>query len=102
MHTMLEQHHAELGRLCAVHGVRRLAVFGSAARGDFDPERSDVDFYVEFADTHSPGYADRYLDFALAVERLLGRPVDLVTARSLANPYFERSLRADEVELYAA
>lgn len=102
MHPSLEKQRAELGRLCFLHGVRRLAVFGSAVRADFDPERSDVDLYVEFVDTRSPGYADRYLDFALAVERLLGRPVDLVTPRSLANPYFKRSLRAAQVELYAA
>jgi predicted nucleotidyltransferase len=102
MHVLLEQHHTELSRLCALYGVRRLAVFGSAARSDFDPDRSDVDLYVEFSDTSTPGYSDRYLDFALAVEQLLGRPVDLVTPRSLANPYFERSLRADQVELYAA
>jgi predicted nucleotidyltransferase len=63
---------------------------------------SDIDFFVEFSDTLSPGYSDRYLNFALAVEHLLGRPVDLVTPRALANPYFTRALRADQKEIYAA
>jgi predicted nucleotidyltransferase len=38
----------ELRALCRRFHVRRLDLFGSAARGDFDPERSDVDFLVEF------------------------------------------------------
>ena len=38
----------ELADLCRRFGVRRLDLFGSAARGDFDPERSDLDFLVEF------------------------------------------------------
>ena len=96
------EHRDELGRLCVLYGVRRLSVFGSAARGDFDPFKSDIDFFVEFSDTLSPGYSDRYLNFALAVEHLLGRPVDLVTPRALANPYFTRALRADQKEIYAA
>lgn len=102
MVALLEQHREELARLCVQHGVLHLAVFGSAARKDFDPTTSDVDLYVEFGDTRSPGYSDRYLDFAVAVERLLGRPVDLVTPRALANPHFKRALQADQVELYAA
>jgi uncharacterized protein len=63
---------------------------------------SDVDLLVKFSAPLSPGYADRYLDFALAVEKLLGRRVDLITTRSIANPIFEQSLARDMVELYAA
>ena len=33
---------------CRRLNVKRLEVFGSAARGDFDPEKSDIDFLVEF------------------------------------------------------
>jgi len=43
MHTLIEQHRAEIADLCRRHGVRQLAVFGSAARGmDFDPASSDA------------------------------------------------------------
>jgi predicted nucleotidyltransferase len=41
-------HREELRVLCRRFHVRRLDLFGSAARGDFDPERSDVDLLVEF------------------------------------------------------
>ena len=42
----------ELRAVCRRFHVRRLDLFGSAARGDFDPQRSDVDFLVEFDRTH--------------------------------------------------
>jgi predicted nucleotidyltransferase len=98
----LEVHRANLAVLCRRFKVRRLALFGSAARTDFDSARSDVDLLVEFEDAHSPGYADRYLDFALEAEILLGRRVDLVTVRSVVSPVFKQRIEADTVELYAA
>ena len=77
-----------------------MELFGSAATGAFDPERSDVDFLVAFSDTRSPGYADRYRDFAEALEAVLGRPVDLVTERSVRNSVFRRELEATRLPLY--
>jgi predicted nucleotidyltransferase len=46
MLLLIEQHRREIESLCARHGVRRLELFGSAARGQFDPAKSDVDFLV--------------------------------------------------------
>lgn len=101
MHSVVQNRSEELAGLCRKYRVESLVLFGSAARGDFDPERSDVDLLVEFATPLSPGYADRYLDFALAVEKLLGCRVDLITRRSITNPIFKRSIDRDMVELYA-
>ncbi len=68
-----------LAELCRRYGVKRLEVFGSAARGtDFDPDRSDVDFLVEFEQGGDLTPRDRFLGLAEALERLMGRPVDLV------------------------
>ena len=36
-----------LTAFCQEHGIRRLAVFGSALRDDFGPD-SDIDLLVEF------------------------------------------------------
>ena len=102
VHPIVEHHRAELVELCRRFHVNRLVLFGSAARDDFNPDLSDVDLIVEFKDPFRPGYADRYLDFALAAEKLLGRPVDLITPRSIVYPFFAEKLRRDEVELYAA
>ena len=43
-------------RACRQFGVRRLRVFGSAARGDFQPEWSDLDFIAQFSWTGYAGY----------------------------------------------
>ena len=45
MHAAIADKREELMDLCRLHGVTRLEVFGSAARGaDFDPKSSDADF----------------------------------------------------------
>ena len=78
MHPDILGRRAELEALCRRHGVEKLEVFGSAARGgDFDLGSSDVDFLVTFAaDTRDDLTA--FADFKDALETLLGRPVDLV------------------------
>ena len=72
----LALHREELRDLCRRFRVRRLEVFGSAARGDFDPARSDIDFLVEFAEGNND--LARFIDLKLALESLLARRVDLV------------------------
>ena len=67
--------------------VRRLDVFGSAARSDFNEESSDVDLLVEFDDMPHADRADAYLGFLTAVEALLQRRIDLVEVGAVRNPY---------------
>jgi uncharacterized protein len=74
-------HQRELEALCRRFYVRRLDVFGSAARGDFDPARSDLDFLVEFAALEED--LARFLDFKEALEALLARRVDLVDRKAI-------------------
>jgi predicted nucleotidyltransferase len=101
MIAQLEQHQAELEALCRRFQVRRLEVFGSAATGDFG-EESDLDFLVEFEPPAGPGYADRYFGLLEALEALFGRPVDLVVASAIKNPYFRESVEQTRAVLYAA
>jgi predicted nucleotidyltransferase len=97
---LIEKNKNGLVQACRKFGVRRLELFGSAVREDFDPVASDVDFIVSFADKSPGTYADRYLDFATTVERLLGRPVDLLTERSIRNPYFRREVDTARAVVY--
>jgi hypothetical protein len=77
-------------------------VFGSAAREDFDPDRSDVDLLVEFESLPEGGYADAYFGLREALETLLGREVDLVAASALLNPYVKADVERTKALLYAA
>ena len=94
MSSVLEKNKSKLAEECRRFGVRRLEVFGSVARDDFDPANSDFDFIVSFRDKTPGTYADRYLDFATAIEKLLGRKIDLLTERCIRNPYFRREVDA--------
>ena len=92
----------EIRRLCREHEITRLAVFGSAVKGTFDPERSDLDFVVEI-DIEDPLERGRlYLAFWDSLEALFGRRVDLVTGSKVRNPYFREELEETQRELYAA
>ena len=82
--------------------MRRLALFGSVLRSDFDPARSDLDFVVEFEPLPEGTYADTYLGMIAALERLFQRRVDLVEAGSVRNPYFLREIESQEEAVYAA
>jgi predicted nucleotidyltransferase len=89
-----------LAELCRRFRVKRLDLFGSAARGTFNPQTSDLDFIVFFDDAGKPGYARRYLDFAESLEQLFNRPVDLLTERSMSNPIFRENVNRSRETLY--
>jgi predicted nucleotidyltransferase len=91
-----------IAALCRRYGVLRLDVFGSAAKGTFDPEKSDLDFVASFADRKNLNYADRYFDFAEALEALFGRHVDLITEQGIKNPYFSEEVEETRRWVYVA
>lgn len=74
-------------------GVSSLALFGSVAR-DEATEASDLDFLVEFEGVAT---FDRYMDLKFFLEDLFGKPVDLVTKRSL-KPQIAKSVLAEAIE----
>jgi hypothetical protein len=83
--------------------VRRLEVFGSAARGtDFDPGYSDIDFLVEFDPTAGARAFANYFDLKEALEALLGRPVDLVMQGAVENPYLLAGIARSREPVFAA
>jgi predicted nucleotidyltransferase len=89
----------ELVTFCQQHGIRRLAIFGSALRDDFRPD-SDVDVLVEYLPGTVVGLL-RMADMEIALSRILGRRVDLRTPAELSR-YFRDDVLASAVEAYAA
>lgn len=70
------------------HGVTRLALFGSTARG-MAHEGSDVDILIAF---DGPATSERYFGALFVLEDTLGRTIDLVTekgVRAELRPYIE-------------
>lgn len=99
MISIIQDNLQHVKALCRVHAVRTLELFGSAAKGTFDPATSDLDFVVDFLD-YGPGIASRFIDFTDDLEKLFERPVDLVFANQMKNPYLRRTINAHREPLY--
>jgi uncharacterized protein len=102
MHTATSQHRSGISAICQRYGIRKLEVFGSAARADdFQPDSSDADFLVEFAPDVQPGL-DTFFGAKAALEALLGRGVDLMEPGAVRNPYVRASINRNREAIYAA
>ena len=101
MSGLIDQHRDAIAALCRRYGVRRLDLFGSAARADFDPDKSDFDFFSEF-DSDPNDLADRFFGLLEGLQAILDRKVDLVSSQDVHNPYFLQVANRDPVTLYAA
>jgi uncharacterized protein len=102
MQRVLHERLPELIALCTKHRVRSLAVFGSALRDDFDSSRSDLDLVVEFAPMPPVEHGRAYFGLLEDLERLFGRPIDLIERATIRNPYLRHSIEATQETLYAA
>ena len=83
-----------INRIAAMNTVAEVSVFGSVARGD-DTDASDVDLLVQ------PTDATTLFDlaqFAIDMESLLERKVDVVSIRSL-DPHRDGRILAEAVDL---
>lgn len=90
-----------IARVCRRHGVARLRVFGSAITDRLDPDRSDVDFFVDFLpEVHD--LLGNYLALCEDLEGILGRSVDLVMSDAVENPYFAAQAFGTAQDVYAA
>lgn len=92
----------EVAELCARFKVRRLELFGSAAGPQFGPQRSDLDFLVEFEPLPVGQYADAYFGLREGLAAMFGRQVDLIVSSAVANPYLRESIDRTRALLYAA
>ena len=87
----------QIADFCRRRHIRRLAIFGSALRSDFN-ESSDIDILVEFEPEHSPGLLgmarmERELSALLG-----GRKVDLRTPEDLSRYFRQEVLNEAEVQ----
>lgn len=102
MHPAIARHRAGISAICQRYRIRRLDVFGSAARAaDFDADHSDADFLVEFApDTVVD--LDTFFGAKADLEKLLGRCVDLVEPGAIRNPFVLASINSSRESVHAA
>ena len=99
LHQDVAARRREIDQLCAQIGVRRLELFGSAARGG---AANDLDFLVDLGERPPAEYAQAYFALRERLAALFARSVDLVTPPGLQNPYFRQRVEQEKILLYAA
>jgi predicted nucleotidyltransferase len=102
MHPVVSDKIEDLNGLCARRRVVQLDLFGSAARDDFDPETSDLDFLVDFEPMSPAEHADSFFGLLADLERLFGRRIDLLERKPIENPYLWESIERSRQILYEA
>ena len=99
---LVSERREAIAELCRQAHARRLDLFGSAVRDDFDASSSDLDFLVVFDELPPVPYAEAFFALKQGLERLFARPVDLVVERAIRNPYFKQRVTAERQQVYAA
>lgn len=94
---------AALKTLCQRWKITELSLFGSIVRDDFGPD-SDVDVLVTFEPDATWGMSE-FLDAKDELEKIFGRPVDLLTRRSVEahhNPWTKHAILSEAQTVYQA
>jgi len=101
MQKVLIDNIENLKALCLKYNVKSLYAFGSVCTDKFN-ENSDIDLLISLNTMDYGDYADTYFELVEKFENLFKRPVDLVTDKSLGNPYFIESLNQTKTPIYEA
>ena len=99
LHHDVAMRRGEIAQMCAQLGVRRLELFGSAARGG---PAHDLDFLVDLGERPPAEYAQAYFALRDRLAELFARSIDLITPPGLQNPYFRQRVEQEKILLYAA
>ncbi len=91
----------QIKECCEQFEVRRLDLFGSGARADFDEQRSDLDFLVTFVEPTRIGYSNRYFGLLEKLKEIFNREVDLVEEEAIRNPYFKKVVERERKLVFA-
>lgn len=102
MNTILHDKIEQLKELCRQYKVKSLYSFGSVNTAKFTKD-SDIDLLIEFdSEVTFEEYADNYFSFREKLVELFRRKIDLVTQRSLSNPFFIADVEHTKQLLYGA
>ena len=91
----------DLIRLCNTYNVKTMHLFGSVCTDKFN-ENSDIDVLISFDNLSIEQYTDNYFELHYKLQELFDRKIDLLTDRSLSNPYFIKGLEQTKQLIYAA
>ena len=101
MHKIIENNLNKIRNICKKYDIKKMYLFGSVCTEHFN-ETSDIDILIEFKDISFEKYTDNYFELHYELEKLFKRKIDLVTNKSLTNPFLIESIEETKELLYAA
>ncbi len=102
MQLIIEKRKEELKSICKSLRIKRLYAFGSVVSDKFT-DKSDLDFLISFSDNLTVDeYTNNYFSLHYKLRELFGRDIDIVTEKTLSNPYFIESINETKELIYEA
>jgi len=102
MQKIVKNKKEELIKICKLLNIQRMNVFGSVVSGNFN-NSSDIDLLVSFSNNLSvEEYTNNYFTLHYKLRKLFNREIDIVTERTLSNPYFIESINETKELIYEA
>lgn len=89
----------QIRKICELNSVKHLFAFGSITNDEFN-ERSDIDLVVEIQDTDPLNYTDKYFNLKFALEKLLGRTIDLLESKAIRNKLLKKEIDKTKLLVY--
>lgn len=91
---LLNEKRDDIRTIASKHGAYNIRIFGSVVRGEAGPD-SDIDFLIDVGPTTSSWFPAGLI---LDLEEILGRHVEIVTAKAL-NPYIRDHVLREAIPL---
>ncbi len=102
MQQLIEKRKNELIAICQSLNIKRLYTFGSIGSEKFRDD-SDIDFLISFSDKLTvEEYTKNYFTLHYNRRELFKREIDIVTEKTLSNPYFIESINESKQLIYEA
>ena len=100
MHPIIKNQLNAITELCKQYKVKSLYSFGSVNTSAFN-EKSDIDLLIDFEpDISIDDYTDNFFSLREKFSNLFKRDIDLVTRRSLSNPFFIQDVEQSKLLIY--
>ncbi|MBU2025723.1 MAG: nucleotidyltransferase domain-containing protein [Patescibacteria group bacterium] len=99
MHPIIDSKLEEIQKACNKYDVKTLYLFGSASKDSYTKD-SDLDFLVSFKEMPLEKYSDNYFALNYQFRELFEKEIDLITDKSLSNPYFIEEINKSKKLIY--
>lgn len=100
IHNEIRKNLSLFSDICKNHGIKSLYAFGSSVTEQFNPQRSDIDLLVEMEDMDPLEKGEKLLSLWDKLEDFFQRKVDLLTRKSLKNPFLLENIDKTKILLY--